>query len=115
MVDGWTAPSYSKDSRKFARSAVAYSRDGKHLYQVAVEGARPAAVCTSENWPNLWYRSAPGMLSTRWWGLYQSCFPDPRETAVVPVNLPAYGTPRPVPTVQGSFYSIRRQSLRPVG
>jgi hypothetical protein len=106
VVDGWTAPSYSKDLEgKFARSAVAYSRDGKQLYLVAVEG--------SKNSRGMYMGELAKFMVDRlgaWYALNldgggsTSLVSRPLgETAVVPVNVPAYGTPRPVPISLGVF------------
>ncbi|NPV29209.1 MAG: hypothetical protein HPY58_06005 [Firmicutes bacterium] len=98
---------------KFARSAVGFSRDGKRLYLVAVEGGKESR--------GMYQRELAEFLANRL-GLWRALNLDgggSTSLAVRPlgeelpvlVNRPAQGTPRPVPNALGIFSTAPRGRL----
>lgn len=106
VVDGWTAPSFSKELEgKFARSAVAYSRDGKHLYLVAVQGGNGSrGMRLGELASFLVERlGAWNAINLDGGGSTTMVARPLGETNLALVNTPAQGTQRSVPTALGVF------------
>lgn len=111
---GEPVAAFSKELEgKFARSAVGFSRDGRRLYLVAVEGGKESR--------GMYQRELAEFLANRL-GLWRALNLDgggSTSLAVRPLgeelpvlmNNPAQGTPRPVPNVLGIFSTAPRGRL----
>ncbi|MDK2880889.1 MAG: hypothetical protein PWQ99_664 [Clostridia bacterium] len=106
VVDGWVAPSFSKELEgKFARTAVACSRDGKRLYLVAVEGGKGSRGMRLQELAGFLVErlGAWNAINLDGGGSTTMVARPLGETGLVLVNTPAQGTQRSVPNALGVF------------